>query len=206
MKRCRWKRCLCALLALTLCCTISLSGTATADPEQDPAARFTDVKPGVWYTEAVREAVSLGFFVGETETIFGTKHAMSRGMLVTVLWQMAGRPAAEGSIPFEDVNSGSYYIDALRWAAGCGVVSGVSPTQFAPRRKVTREQLAVMLLSFARWAGRGTEAQSSLAVYPDASNASGYAGKALAWAVAEGLLSGSDQNGISYLLPGKSTT
>ena len=196
-------RSLCVLLSLLVCCGCLLQRSAA---EEDPIARFQDIRPNAWYTASVREAVRMGLFSGETESCFGVKHGMSRGMLVTSLWQMAGKPAAESPIPFRDVKDSAYYAEAVRWAADCGIVSGVGEGLFAPRSLVTREQLAVTLRAYAAWAGFETDSQSSLEPYPDLKSVSGYARKALAWAVAEGLISGCDQKGIVYLLPKKSST
>ena len=104
---------------------------------------------------------------------------------------------------FSDVTAGAWYADAVAWANANGIVNGYADGSFAPNEAVTREQLAAILYRYAQYAKRDTSAAASLSGYTDSGAVSGYAGTAMAWANAEGLINGTDAN---VLLPRSSAT
>ncbi len=171
-----------------------------------PSAKFTDVNTNEWYHEAVDYAVENGLFAGTSDTTFTPGGSMTRGMLVTVLWRMAGRPEAKAPAAFRDVDAGQYYAEAVAWAAENGVVAGISETAFAPNAKATREQLAAILYRYAKWSGVDVTKTADLASFPDAGKVSAYAEEPLAWAVANGIVSGTLRGGKAYLDPQGSAT
>ena len=118
---------------------------------------------------------------------------MSRAMLVTVLWRLAGAPAPKGVNTFSDVPGGTWYTDAVTWAAENGVVSGIGGGRFAPNSDVTREQTAVILFNYAHSRGYDVGARADLSAFPDAGSVSG-------WAL--GLINGTKaSDGLVYLDP-----
>ena len=104
-----------------------------------PSAKFTDVSASQWYHEAVDYAVVNGLFAGTSDTAFTPNGEMTRGMLVTVLWRMAGKPEAKAAAAFRDVDADQYYAVAVAWAKENGIVAGTSDTTFSPNAKITRE-------------------------------------------------------------------
>ncbi|MBQ6430375.1 MAG: S-layer homology domain-containing protein, partial [Oscillospiraceae bacterium] len=92
--------------------------------ENCPSRNFKDVNAGDWYHLAVDFAVERGLFKGMTETTFEPNTAMTRGMLVTVLWRYENSPK-EGKNEFVDVKAGDWYEEAVAWAAEHGIVTGV---------------------------------------------------------------------------------
>jgi hypothetical protein len=139
-------------------------------------------------------------FKGMSETYFGLDIAMTRGMLITVLWRSVGEPIAEKSA-FTDVAEDAYYAPAVDWAAENGIVTGVTETIFNPDGKITREQLVTVLYRYANFRGMDTSARAELSVFPDAHIAYDYALDALQWAVALGLINGVNEVGTAYLRP-----
>lgn len=117
---------------------------------------------------------------------------MNRAMLATVIYRMAGSPAGAAKTPFTDVAAADWFADAVAWAYENGVVKGMSATSFAPLQEITREQLAVMLLRYAGLCGYDTSARASLKDFADAAKVSDYAADAMQWAVANGILNGTD--------------
>lgn len=156
-----------------------------------PSAHFTDIHATDWYHEAVDFAVENGLFGGMSENTFEPNTAMTRAMLVTVLWRYAGEPA-EGENAFTDVPDGQWYTDAVAWAAENNIVGGVGDNKFDPNGNITREQMATILYRYAGGKDIDTSARADLSSFPDAGNVSGYALDAMKWAVAEGLVNGSD--------------
>lgn len=152
---------------------------------------FYDVPASHWAFEIVQTAVERGLFTGTSSSTFSPDAAVTRGMLVTVLHRMEGKPAG-GRQPFTDVPAGAYYADAVAWAAANGIVLGVSPTAFAPDAAVTREQIAAILYRYAQLKQHDTAARAALDAFGDESTISAYAREPLSWANAKGLISGRD--------------
>ena len=158
-----------------------------------PSRKFVDVNPKSWYHLYVDYAVTKGLFGGTSANTFEPESAMTRAMLVTVLWRYEGQPKGYQNI-FVDVNAkdGSWYIDAVAWAAANDIVGGVGNNKFDPNGNITREQMATILFRYAQKKGFDTSKRGDLSSFPDANKISGYATEALRWAVAEELVNGSD--------------
>lgn len=156
-----------------------------------PSRAFTDLNPKEWYHEGVDYALNTGLMVGMSATTFQPMGTLTRGQVVTILYRLAGEPSVDGlANPFADVQPNAYYGKAVIWAANHGVVKGMSQTQFAPNRAVTREQTATFLYRYAVYAGMNTQAAADLSPYTDAGSISGWAREAMTWAVGTGLIQG----------------
>lgn len=165
-----------------------------------PSRPYRDVDTGCWYHAGVDFAISNKLMVGVGSDRFEPDSAMTRAMLVTVLWRYAGS-VEEGRSDFADVPQDIWYTKAVAWARHNNIVAGTSATTFEPDGKVTREQMAAILFRYAGSIGADTSACSSLDKFPDASRVSGYARQALSWCLAEGIIAGSAENGGVYLAP-----
>ena len=115
-------------------------------------------------------------------------------LLVTILYRLAGEPEPGGDSGFSDVAAGTWYTDAVAWAAENGIVNGVNDTEFAPGDDLTRQQLVTILYRYAESKGYDVSASADLSGYPDAGQVQDYAQPAMAWAVAEGIVEGVDGN------------
>ena len=155
-----------------------------------PSAGFRDVTTASWFHESVDYVMEAGLFNGASAVEFAPNKAMSRAMLVTVLYRLEGEPAVSGTAKFTDVADGSYYEKAVAWACANGIVNGCSNTEFRPDAGVTREQMAAILYRYADYKGYDVSANGSLDQFSDASKVSSYAADAMKWAVGEQLLSG----------------
>ncbi len=162
---------------------------------------FADVPAGSWYYGAAAYAYNNGLFAGTTATTFAPDMTMTRAMLVSVLWRLAGEPAPKGANTFDDVPDGAWYTDAVTWAAENGVVAGIGNGRFDPSGAVTREQTAVILFNYAQSKGYDVSARADLSAFPDAGSVSGWAQEALAWANASGLISGAVRGTQTILDP-----
>ena len=164
---------------------IPLSGSATVEIV-DNSKSFADVPSTNWAADAVAFASAHELFSGTSATTFSPDQSMSRGMLATVLYSLEGRPDQDGTGEFSDVSSGAWYADSIAWATENGIASGYGNGQFGPNDSITREQFVVMLWKYAG----SPETNSQALAFTDADQASGYALKALRWAVETGILSG----------------
>ncbi len=174
---------------------------ATGNVDTDPAAKYTDVEKDKWYYNAVNYVLTKNLFYGIDDTHFGPDDSTTRGMLVTVLWRLDGRPDAEGENIFVDVGARKYYAQPVLWAAQNGIVSGRDATHFDPNANVSREEVAAFMYRYARYKGYNLDARADLSKFPDASQVSRYAKDNLSWAVAAGLISGVKNGNINYLNP-----
>ena len=152
---------------------------------------FTDVTTSDWFYDDVLFVYDAGLFAGTSDTTFSPNAAMTRAMLVTVLYRLEGQPAVNGRSGFSDVTFNSYYEDAVTWAADNGIVNGTSASTFSPNANVTREQMAAILYRYAQYKQYNTAASSSLTGFSDYTTVSSYAVTPLQWSVAEKLVNGS---------------
>ena len=152
---------------------------------------FADVPTDAWYYEAVNKVWAQGLMTGVSDTLFAPGQSCERGMIVTILYRLAGAPEA-GTSGFLDVPEGDYYAAAVAWAEAEGIVYGYDETHFFPRTPITRQQLAAMLYRYAAWFGLDVSAADGLTDYADAETVSAYALEAMRWAVAQELLFGTE--------------
>ena len=170
-----------------------ISSPAIPKPELPPAVDktddFIDVPENEWYYEPVKMACEKGWFSGTSDTTFSPDTAMTRGMIVTVLWRIEGRPAAQAK-SFNDVAADKYYSTAVAWAAEHGIVSGYGNDVFGPDDSITREQMAVMLYNYAKYKGYDLSASGDLSKFVDRNKTTEYAVNAIKWAVGSGIING----------------
>lgn len=183
-------------------CQLLAAGTPEPPTTVDPTGPdtpwvnpFTDVSENDWFFDAVKFVNERKLFVGTTETTFAPRMAMTRGMFVTVLGTLAGvdETAAEAST-FEDVNPNAYYAPYVAWAQKNGIVVGTSATTFEPNAEITREQMAIIMYNYAKYAGEDVSKTdpAGLAAFADGASVSGWAQTEMAWAVNMQLMVGSD--------------
>ena len=156
-----------------------------------PQTKYGDVKDSDWFAGAVKFVTERGIFQG-TDKGFEPGAPMNRAMLVTVLQRIAGEKA-KGTSSFGDVEAGSWYADAVAWAADAGIVNGRGEG-FAPTAEVTRAEIATMLYRFMKYLGYDVSSSKALTDFSDGSETEDWAKEAMEWAVSVGLFQG-DQNG-----------
>lgn len=157
---------------------------------------FTDVKSTDWFYDAVNYVYSEGIMDGTSVYMFSPNNATSRGMLVTILWRLAGQPVVTGT-SFSDVSSSAYYYYAVLWASKYGIVDGLGNNMFGPDQAITREQFAVILYRYAQHCGYSTSANSTLVGYADSNKISSYALTAMRWACGAGLFEGDERANLN---------
>ena len=169
--------------------------TVTVTFEQAPLP-FPDVTEGDWFYDAVRCAYENSLMDGVGDNLFAPNSETTRAQLVTILYRLAGEPEPGGDSGFADVAAGTWYTDAVAWAAENGIVNGVSDTEFAPGDDITREQLAAILYRYAAYQGYDVSQRADLSGFGDAESISGYAQEALSWAHAQGLVLGFEDGSL----------
>lgn len=163
-------------------------------PEPMP---FTDVPPDAWYIDGVRYVYTHHIMSGTSPTTFSPSTPVSRGMIVQILYNLAGQPEVEGGHNFSDVPAGYWSEKAIIWAVQNGVVSGYGDGTFGPDDTLTREQLAVVLFNYANAMGYDTTARRELSGFDDVTQAQSWSRTALEWAYAEHLITGTSGTSMS---------
>lgn len=180
-----------------------------------PGYAFRDMPvPADWSHEGLDYCIYRGYIAGTSASTVAPTGVCTRAQLVSILYRMQGEPTtvkgyelAKLRAPFDDVPRGQWYTDAIWWAKLTGVVAGTSATTFDPEGEITREQLAVILYNYTKQFASGSlTATGSLAGFPDAGSVSSWARTEMAWAVGNGLISGTGSGSIAYLSPQGSAT
>lgn len=180
-----------------------------------PGYAFRDMPvPTDWAHEGLDYCIYHGYIAGTSASTVAPNGVCTRAQLVSILYRIQGEPTtvagyelAKLRAPFDDVPRGQWYTDAIWWAKLTGVVSGTSATTFDPSGEITREQLAVILYNYTKQFAPGSlTATGSLAGFPDAGSVSSWARTEMAWAVGNGLISGTGSGGVAYLSPKGSAT
>ena len=155
-----------------------------------PSRHLTDVDTNAWYHQSVDYVVENGLMLGISDTAFGPNLATSRGMIVTLLYRLEDEPASNSACPFDDVAVGSYYEDAITWAAANNIVVGDGNTKVGPDNLITREQMITILYRYAKLKGYDTSASADISIFSDAAQISDWALDAIKWACSEELIKG----------------
>lgn len=180
-----------------------------------PGYAFRDMPvPADWSHEGLDYCIYRGYIAGTSASTVAPTGVCTRAQLVSILYRIQGEPTtvkdyelAKLRAPFNDVPRGQWYTDAIWWAKLTGVVSGTSATTFDPSGEITREQLAVILYNYTKQFAPGSLTEAgSLAGFPDAGSVSSWARTEMAWAVGNGLISGTGSGGVAYLSPQGSAT
>lgn len=158
---------------------------------------FTDVNSKYWYYDTIKQVYQLGLMTGTTDTTFEPDKPMSRGMVATVLYRMAGAPNVTYQSVFSDVPGTAYYAQAVTWAYQNKIISGYGNGKFGPDDNVTREEMAVMLCNYARFRGMQVNSNQGLETFVDYKNTTAYAVPSMKWVVEKGILSGTDDGRLN---------
>ncbi len=149
---------------------------------------FTDTA-GHWAADDILFAAEREIFRGTGGGKFEPNGTMTRAMFVTVLWRIAGSPAA-GSAAFDDVAADAWYADAVAWGAANDIVKGYGNGRFGPNDLVTREQMCALIVRYLDYAGFTLPAQTDAADFADADAISDWAREAVGFCQTRGLVNG----------------
>lgn len=154
----------------------------------------TDIKGSDWFYEAADYVLSNGLMTGTSDTTFTPNGALTRGMLVTVLYRMAGSPKVEGKVSekFSDCTDGSWYADAVLWASANKVVDGYEDGTFKPTKSITRQEMAKVLYGYDKIGGKTAEGITEKLTYTDLDAIADWALEAVTYCTAEKYLAGSN--------------
>lgn len=160
---------------------IPVTPVTPSKPSQKPDTGknlpFTDVSANNWFYDGVKYAYENGLMNGTSSNAFSPNANTTRGMIVTILARVEG----------VNTNGTPWYAAGQKWAMDNGISDGTNMPGV-----ITREQLATILYRYAKQKGYDVSKSAALTAFSDADKVSGYAAEAMQWAVAEGLLQGSN--------------
>lgn len=167
-------------------------------PPASAVAGFRDVWDTDWYAEAVQYMKDTGLMSGVEEKLFEPQGVTTRGQFMAILWRMAGKPEPlSQEMEFSDVQPEQYYAKAVSWAREKGIAAGYEDGTFRPGKRLSRQDMAVLLYHYCASLGLDTDASAELSCYQDAYRIEPYARVAMKWANAEGLIAGTSTTTLS---------
>lgn len=178
------------------------AGRWSLAPGSQTTTPFYDLCRIDWFYDGVCWAIDQGLFRGMSPTQFDPGGTVNRAMLTTLLHRLMGSPELPYQGKFSDVPAGQWYTQGIEWAAANGVAQGIGDGTFSPTRAASREEIVLMLYRCAGLLGLNTSASAPLTGFYDSASVTPAAQGAVSWAVATGILKGSD----GWLLPQDNTT
>ena len=170
--------------------TTTITGDQPAADEEAEEGNnpFTDVSKDDWFYDDVMFVYENGLMEGISSTQFGPYETQTRGRMAEILWRMEGSPAPKVKNSFADVEDGARYADAIAWITENDILSGYGKDRFGPGDPITWEQLAVMFYRYAQYKGYDISIKGSQDELKDMDSTMDDAGKAVLWAVSNGLI------------------
>lgn len=173
-----------------------------------PGTMFTDVNNNEWYHEGIHYCVEQELMKGVANNTFSPEGTTSRGQVVTMLWRLEGKPAADYSLKFEDVGDEQWYTEAVRWAASKGIVKGYNTEYFGVNDAITREQMVIILYRYSKSKGLDVSVgeDTNILSYDDALAIQEWVIPAMQWACGSGVIDGIKNGESMSLKPDSSTS
>ena len=166
---------------------------------------FVDVSSQDWFYDAVAFVVAEGIMTGyqNSSCTFGPSDAILRQDAALVIYRYLANGETAESYGFTDVAE-DYYTAAVNWCAANDIFTGYQDEENAGRFGVgdtlTREQFVTVLWRIAGSPTEGVD-ESALEELPDSDDVNDYAREAVAWAVSEGVITGTYRDGVRVLAP-----
>ncbi|MBQ1887288.1 MAG: S-layer homology domain-containing protein, partial [Firmicutes bacterium] len=180
--------------------SVSVSASFTEKQHECPASKFGDVDLDAWYHQYLDYVLGKGIMEGVGGGRFAPQAATTRAMIVTMLHRLEGTPESGIEMPFDDVEEGLWYSEAVKWAAENGIVEGYGDGRFGPTDQITREQFVTIMHRYAQFKGIDVSVgeDTNILSYDDALDISDWAVSAMQWGVGSGLIEG---RSYSLLVP-----
>ena len=168
--------------------TLTDDQSAADEEAEEGNSPFTDVSEDDWFYDDVMFVYENELMEGISNTQFGPYETQTRGSMAEILWRMDGSPAPKVKNSFADVEDGARYADAIAWITENNILSSYSKDSFGPGDPITWEQLAVMFYRYAEYKGYDISIKGSQDELKDMDSTMDDAGKAVLWAVSNGLI------------------
>ena len=167
-----------------------------------PMYGYTDLDSSLWYHDGIHYCIENDLMEGIGNNQFNPNGTTTRAMIVTILWRLEGSPIVNYAMDFEDVESGKWYTEAIRWAQANGIVEGYDG-KFSPNDSITREQMVTIMWRYAKYKGYDVSVgeNTNILSYGDAFDVSEYSIPAMQWACGSGMIQGIADGSTMNLVP-----
>ncbi|MFJ7371583.1 S-layer homology domain-containing protein [Lysinibacillus sp. NPDC098008] len=156
------------------------------------AAQINDLNKVSGYAkEAVQSLVDSGVIQGDTKGNFNPLNTISRAEAAEIFAKALDLDAS-GNVNFKDVKKGAWYYNSITAVVEHGIFEGVSTTEFAPSKNLTRSEAAKILVEAFE-----LEGEADVTGFADSSQIKPWAKKYLEIAVANGIFEGTDTNRLN---------
>ena len=175
-----------------------------SEPESSPApieknVSFNDVNPGDWYYDngSIKYVTDNGYIEESSSNNFAPDEDMTRERFIKMLYNVEGRPKVSDEDileiykEFNDIKNG-HDLDAIVWGRKNNIMNGMSDGRFGTDEGISRQQMAVALKRYVEYRGEDTSKRADLTKFSDYKDVYNWAEEALSWAVASGIINGSD--------------
>ncbi|RED52781.1 S-layer homology domain-containing protein [Cohnella phaseoli] len=154
---------------------------------------FVDLE-GHWAKTDIELLASKNIVKGMDEDHYAPDAQVTRAQFVALIARALNLKASSKQSPFTDVAPGSWYEKELKSAYSTGIIRGITETSFAPGKKITREEMAVMIVRARNYASdsalRDLADADSVMTFADSENISEWAKKEIQLAVGLGIMNG----------------
>ncbi|WP_052947326.1 S-layer homology domain-containing protein [Aneurinibacillus tyrosinisolvens] len=168
--------------------------TVPANPSPEPAPSFRDLGPVVsWAKEAIEHLAQKGIVHGvDASGSFAPLKQVTRAEFIAMLVNAMGMMDEKASASFKDVKKGEWYYQAVASATANKLVSGIGKNQFAPKKPITREEMAAMMANALKVTKgkKVADVNGKLAKFKDKNNVAPYAKEAVALLLQEDIVHG----------------
>ena len=175
------------------------TSTEPATTEPATSTGFADVKNDAWFAKAVAFVKNANLMNGISDDAFEPDGPMSRAMVVTVLYRLAGAKPVASVADFTDVEADQWYSDAIAWASANGIAKGYDTGAFGVNDTVNREQLVTFFHRYAKLMEYDVSVgeDTNILSYDDAFDISEWAMAAFQWACGSGVVQGVTESALA---------
>ena len=164
-----------------------------------PMYAFSDLqnKLNEWFHDGIHYCLENGIMKGYEDFTFREMNETTRAEIVTMLWNIEGKPVQGDELSFTDTPANEWYYDAIKWGVDAGIVNGYEDNTFKPSQEITRQELAKILYGYATYKGYDVSDSASIDGFADRSSVGDWAVPYLEWAVGANLIQGRDGNQLA---------
>ncbi|MBQ7974427.1 MAG: S-layer homology domain-containing protein [Clostridia bacterium] len=128
-------------------------------PDDKSEVVFSDVPAEAWYYDAVMELASKGVVNGTGDGIFEPQRTISREEFAAILCRAFDIAGKDASQVYSDIPETAWYNRYVGGAQACGIINGISKTEFGTGLDITRQDMCVMIDRVLKYKGINTDVQ-----------------------------------------------
>ncbi len=137
---------------------------------------FEDLAGFEWAANDINSLAQIGLVKGKSEKLFAPADTITREEFVALIMRIFGfLDGNPESLTFADADKNAWYAADIAGAAECGVVKGLSESEFGIGNNITRQEIATVIVRAVNMAGKFILPEKSAAAFTDSSAIADYA-------------------------------